>query len=87
MIYPSKSDQLFAKDTNNTTPYNFVPAQPLVLLNIKIIHMDISLSSITDPLVIANSRRKDYKIKNLNCRNCRRELRLEIKRIKKQIHI
>ena len=46
MIYPSKSDQPFAKDTNNTTPYNFVPAQPLVLLNIKIIHMDISLSSI-----------------------------------------
>ena len=37
MIYPSKSDQPFAKDTNNTTPYNFVPAQPLVLLNIKII--------------------------------------------------
>ena len=84
MIYPSKSDQPFAKDTNNATPYNFVPAQPLVLLNIKIIHMDISLSSITDSLVIANSRRKDYKIKNLNCR---RELRLEIKRIKKQIHI
>ena len=46
MIYPSKSDQPFAKDTNNTTPYNFVLAQPLVLLNIKIIHMDISLSSI-----------------------------------------
>ena len=46
MIYPSKSDHPFAKDTNNTTPYNFVPAQPLVLLNIKIIHMDISLSSI-----------------------------------------
>ena len=46
MIYPSKSDQPFAKDTNNTTPYNFVPAQPQVLLNIKIIHMDISLSSI-----------------------------------------
>ena len=84
MIYPSKSDQLFVKDTNNTTPYNFVPAQPLVLLNIKIIHMDISLSSITDPLVIANSRRKDYKIKNLNCR---RELHLEIKRILKKIHI
>ena len=42
MIYPSKSDQPFAKDTNNTTPYNLVPAQPLVLLNIKIIHMDIS---------------------------------------------
>ena len=57
MIYPSKSDQPFAKDTNNTTPYNFVVEQPLVLLNLEIIYIDISISSITDSLVIAKSRR------------------------------
>ena len=52
----SKLDQPFANDTNNTTPYNFVVGQPLVLLNLEIIYIDISISSITDSLVIAKSR-------------------------------
>ena len=53
----SKLDQPFANDTNNTTPYNFEVEQPLVLLNLEIIYIDIFISSITDSLVIAKSRR------------------------------
>ena len=54
----SKLDQLFAGLlTILTTVYNFVVEQPLVLLNLEIIYIDISISSITDSLVIAKSRR------------------------------